>query len=230
MVRAVHDPEHVRHGPTCRFQPFPAGQALRDEVEVCDVAGDIRADHAVTDAVKRDLGAFLFHEQRLFQHLAFDGIPEGAQQPARLDLAFDQVVLSALTQRHGRGVLIVQARQHDQGNVWCDGMGTSDRLQSLGVAQPQVEQDQVERMGGQVLLRLSHVLDVRQFCVGRGLLVQHLPNQAGVSRVVFDQEQARCCHRAHPPCRFGNLTFVSQKSVVLATSLSNAANCTGLLR
>ena len=185
VVRAVHDPQHLRHWPTCRFRPFPAGQALRDEVEVGDFAGDIRTDHPVTDAVESDLGAFLFDEQSLFHHLAFDGIAEGAQQPARLDLALDQVVLSAFTQRHGRRVLIVQTRQHDEGNVGRGSVGSSDRLQS------QVEQDQVERMGGQMLLRLSHVLDVRQLGLVRGFFVQHLPNQAGVSGVVFDQEQPR---------------------------------------
>ena len=56
------------------------------EVEEGDVSCDVGANNGVADGVERDLGAFLFHEQRLFHALALDGIAQGSQKSARLDL------------------------------------------------------------------------------------------------------------------------------------------------
>ena len=65
----------------------------------------------------------------------------------------------------------------------------------------------------------------------RALLVQHLAQQTGVSRVVFDQKKYLDRFSPHPLCSCcGNLTLVSQKSLMLFTRLSNASNCTGLVR
>ena len=80
---------------------------------------------------------------------------------------------------------------------------------------------------------LMHV-DVRQFGVGATpLLVEHLAEQARVSRVVLDQENRldaiALAHLASDAC-CGSLTLVSQKSLMLFTRLSNASSCTGLLR
>ena len=105
------------------------------------------------------------------------------------------------------------------------------RFQSLRIGQPQVEQDDVDRMLRKMLLGLAHASDVRQLSVVRALLVEHLAEQAGVAGVVFDQQNRFDRFLAHPLCACcGNLAFVSQKSLMLFTRLSNASNCTGLLR
>jgi hypothetical protein len=43
-------------------------------------------------------------------------------------------------------------------------------------------------MLGKILLGIAHALQVRQFCVERAPLIQHLAEQPRISRVVFDQE------------------------------------------
>ena len=91
----VQDSEYLSNGSTCRLLPRPARQVLRDEIEESDGSGDVGADHSVADAVECHLRAFLFREQRLLHNLPLHGIPQSTVQPTRLDLAFDQVVLSA---------------------------------------------------------------------------------------------------------------------------------------
>src|SRR6266403_1929769 len=83
-----------------------------DEIEEGDFSRDVRANHGVADAIERDLGAFLFHEQRLFHALALDGIAQGSQKPPRVDLAFDEIVLRAFLQGLRGQRLVVQARQY----------------------------------------------------------------------------------------------------------------------
>ena len=84
--------------------------------------------------------------------------------------------------------LVVQSGQHHQGDAGRDGVGPPYRSQSVSIGQPQVEQDDVDRMLRQVLLGLSHALHVGQFGCCEPLLVEHLAQQTGVSRVVFDQK------------------------------------------
>ena len=64
----------------------PARHFLRDNIEEGDVSRSVRANDGVADAVERDLGAFLFREQRLFHGLALDGVAQGAQQASRVSI------------------------------------------------------------------------------------------------------------------------------------------------
>ena len=94
-ARGVQDSEHFGHGPACRFlhdQPVIFSATRLRKVMF---PRDVGANDGVADAVERDLGAFLFHEQRFFHGLALDRIAQRPQQPARLDLAFDQIILRA---------------------------------------------------------------------------------------------------------------------------------------
>src|SRR5680860_278317 len=93
---------------------------------------------------------------------------------------------------------------------------------------PRSSKNNVDRVLRKMLLGLTHARHVRQFDVARALLVEHLAQQTGVSGVIFDQEQQRDRLLAHPLCLCGNLTFVSQKSLMLFTRLANSSNCTGL--
>src|ERR1700674_3517985 len=158
---AVHDSEYFRHGPTCRFFPRPARHFFRDEIEERDISRDVCANNCVADAVERDLGAFLFHEQCLFHDLALDGIAQGSQKPARLDLALDEIVLRAFLQGLCGHRFVVQARQHHQGDAGRGCVGPPYRSQSLCIGQPQVEQDNVYRIRDKMTHRLLHGFKVR---------------------------------------------------------------------
>ena len=62
-------------------------------------------------------------------------------------------------------------------------------------------------------------------------LTEHLCEQTGVAWIVFDEENPRDRNGAHIACReFGSFTLVSQKSLMLFTSVSKASSCTGLVR
>src|ERR1700683_2930337 len=110
-------------------------------------------------------------------------------------------------------------------------MGPPCRAYSLCLRQPQVQDDNVNRVVQKMLLCLTDALHVRQFGVLRVLVVEHLAEQSRISEVIFAQEKHSDRFLAHPPCLCcGNLTFVSQKSLMLFTRFSNASSCTGLLR
>ena len=130
-ARGVQDSENFGHGPARRFLPRPARHFFRDEIEKSDISRDVRANHGVANAVERDLGAFLFHEQRLFHGLALDGIAQGPQQPVRLDLAFDEIVLRAFLHGLCGQRLVVQACEHDQGRRGARLRGPAVRLPVL---------------------------------------------------------------------------------------------------
>ena len=87
--------------------------------------------------------------------------------------------------------LVVQAGQHHQRDAGRRGVRPPHGLQSLCVGQAQVEQDDVNGMLGKMITARPSLMfhDVRQLGIVRALLVEHLAEQAGVSRVVLDQEQ-----------------------------------------
>ena len=122
------------------------------------------------------------------QALALGGIAQRSQNPARLDLAFDEIVLSAFLQGLLGQRFVVQARQHHEGTDGRGGVGPPYRSQSLCIGQSQVEQDNVDRMLRKILLGRTHASHVRQFCVVRALIVEHFAEQTGVSGIIFDQE------------------------------------------
>jgi hypothetical protein len=103
-------------------------------------------------------------------------------------LAFDEIVLRALLQGLRGQHLVVQTRQHHQRDAGCGGVDPLYRFQSLRIGQPQVDQDDINRMLSKNLFGATHAFRVHQFGVAQALLSQHLAEQAGVAGVVFDQE------------------------------------------
>src|SRR5579862_6147012 len=104
-------------------------------------------------------------------------------------------------------------------------------LQSLRVGQSQVEQGDVEGTLPKLLFGFTHALGLPHFGFVRSCLIEHLPKQTSVSGVVLDQEKQPKRLPNHAFCLgCGNLTLVSQKSLMLFTKASNASSCTGLLR
>ena len=62
------------------FFAGPTGQGLRNEIEIGDVAGNVRTENGVTNRVEGDQGAFFFHVQRIFDGLAFDRVAQCTRQ------------------------------------------------------------------------------------------------------------------------------------------------------
>ena len=77
------------------------------------------------------MSAFLFDEQHFFHGLALDGVAHGPHEAARLNLAFNQIVLRAFLQGLGGQRLVVQTRQDDQGNARRGCAGPPYRFESL---------------------------------------------------------------------------------------------------
>ena len=106
--------------------------------------------------IERDLGALLFVEQRLLHDLALDRVAQGPQQPARLDLALDEIVLRAFLQRLCGQRLVVEPGEDHQRDTRRGRVRPADRIEALRVGKPEVEQDDVDRMRGEMLLGLAH--------------------------------------------------------------------------
>ena len=127
---------------------------------------------------------------RVLEGLALDRVAHRPKQAVRVDPALDEVVLRALLQGLDGQRLVVEAGQDDQWDVGRGGVGAPHAFEALGVGQAEVEQDDVDgmRSARYVSASLMHV-DVRQLGVLRVVLAEHLPEQARVSRVVFDDEE-----------------------------------------
>ena len=61
----IDNSKHFRNRVTCRLLPRPTRQLFSDDIEIGDLAPDVRAHDCVADGVERDLRALLFIEQRL---------------------------------------------------------------------------------------------------------------------------------------------------------------------
>ena len=145
-------------------------------------------------------------------------------------MAFYEVVLRAFLQGLRGNRLVVQPSQYHQGDVGRSRVGALNRRQSLRIGQPQVQQDYIDRVLHNMLLGVSHALNMRQLSVERAFLVQHLAEKARVSGVVFDQQNSPDTflrHQLRVCC--GSLTFFNQKSVMFFMSASNSSNCTGFV-
>ncbi len=147
-------------------------------------------------------------------------------------MALDEVVLRAFLQRFQGHRVVVEARQHHQRDAGCRGVGPPYPLESLRIGQSQVEQDDVGPALREVPLGVTHGSHERQLDeVRRTLLGEHFAKQASIAAVVLDQENRLGSVGAHPRWpECGSFTFVSQKSLMLFTTLSNASSWTGLLR
>lgn len=78
--RPVNDAEDFGQRPASGLITAPPGHGLRDEIQIGDVARDVRAENGVTDRIKRDQGALSFYIQRILHDLAFDRVAQCARQ------------------------------------------------------------------------------------------------------------------------------------------------------
>src|SRR5450755_2958503 len=144
--------------------------------------------------------------------LSLGGIAQGPQQPAAFDLTLDEVVLSAFLQGLRGKSLVVHAGEHNQRNTWCRRPRAAYRSQPFDVRQPQVKENDVDRMLGEAFYRFGHRFRDNQFGQPSPVFPQHLAKQTGVTRIVFDDEKGFDQFRAHlPSSSRNNSTFVGKK-------------------
>ena len=110
------------------------------------------------------------------------------------------------------------------------GVSPADRTKTLGVGEPEVQEDDVDRVGGEVHLRRAHVPNMGQVRPARALIDEHLAQQPCIAWIVLDEQDARDCGaRTHQSGLCGKVTRVSQKSLMLRTRSSNSSSWTGFV-
>ena len=196
--RGVPDLQDFGHRSACRLLPRPACHCFRNDIEEGDVSLDVSANDGIANGVERDLGAFLLLEQRFFHELAVDGMPQRSQQSGGVDLAFDETALRAFLQRlFGHG-LVFQAREHHQRDAGRGCVDPAHRFKSLRIGQPQIEQNDLDRMLRQVASRPRSRTSRASIRFRANPLVEHLAERTGVCGVVFDQQNRSDRFPGHP--------------------------------
>ena len=118
---------------TLRMLEAPAGQLLGDRIQIFDAALRVGGDDAVADRLQRDLRAFLFLEQRVFEQLALGHVEVDADDAARAALLVDarlgaaddpqphavamSQAMHAFEQRLLAGEMIAQRRVHARADL-----------------------------------------------------------------------------------------------------------------
>src|ERR1700676_2146786 len=93
-------------------------------------------------------------------------------------------------------------------------------IETTFIRQSHVQQDDVRSAFRQVNHGFTHAREVRQFETPRSLSTKHLPEQAGISRVILNKKNLECLF-FHERVSCGNLTTDSQKLSMFFTTLRN---------
>ena len=161
----------------------------------------VQEQTAVREAGQRVVVGEVVH--RLLHPLALDGIADRACQEFAALASLDQVVLGAALHRlHGQSLVLVAAQHHDRDRRRRV-LDRVDRLQAVGVGEPQIEQDGIEAVLPEAAHRLAEPRDVGDFERGGPRLLQELAHHPGVTWIVFDEEEAD-----HSRARCENLSGV----------------------
>src|SRR5690606_12378801 len=83
----VHELDDLLHALALRLAPIPAGELLRDRVQILDPAARIGREHGIADRLQRDLRALLLAEQRTLGRLALRDIRDRPFEIVRLAVA-----------------------------------------------------------------------------------------------------------------------------------------------
>ena len=160
--------------------------------------------------------------------LALDRVLHRAQQQLAVDLAFDEVVLRAALHREERERLVVVAREHDDRHLGRMGIDLGEGLEPVAVRKREVEQDELGFLEREQLQPARQPVGAAQPERCRGILAQHLLDEARVSRVVLDQ-QDRLGGSFLDDHRVGSVAMVSQKRSIDWTTVMNFSRSTGLV-
>lgn len=119
--------------------------------------------------------------------LAFDGVANGARQPAKLELALDETVLRTLLQGLRGQRFVIHPHEQDQRRAGRHRAHLPHGSQSLGIRQGRIEQDDVRRIFGEIVLGVVHAAEMPQFRLARAFFREHFVKRTEVSWIGFDQ-------------------------------------------
>ena len=179
-------------------------------------------------AVQQGIELFPFNLQGYLSLFALGGIADGAQQQIGVSSIFKKIILGSLPDRGEAQGFIGQAGQDHEGHLGGLGMSLDEGVQPLAVRQAQIQQYQVDPSLAQAFQPIGkpgHPLDGKTLPPGVG---QHFPNQAGVARIIFNQQDLHG-RIGHLHYLGGSMTTVNQKFSMDFTTSRNWSRSTGLV-
>ncbi len=121
--------------------------------------------------------------------LALDRVADGTTDERGVGLPLDEVVLRSFVERLEGQRLVVRAAQDHHRDVWHGGLEPPQTLQALGVGQREVEQDAVHLVCEHVHAGFGEGDHMSHLEAPGPPVAKHLADQAGVARVVFDEQK-----------------------------------------
>ena len=143
----------------------------------------------IRDHIEQQPRAPLALLQGSFALLTFDGVLNRAPQPRRVEAPFHQIILRALAHRVQRQFLIIRPADHDDGRVAGEMLQAVESGQPLAVRQREIGDDGVKFFLEQQRLAFAQAFRADDFVIAVAM-PQHLREQAGIHRVVFDDQDA----------------------------------------
>ena len=143
----------------------------------------------IGDHIEQQLRAPLALLQRAFALLALDGVLDRAPQTRRVETPLHQIILRALAHRAQGQFLVIRPADHDDGRVAGEMFQPRESHQPLAVRQREIGDDGVKFFFEQQRLAFVQPLGADDFIIAVAL-PQHLREQAGIHRVVFDDQDA----------------------------------------
>ncbi len=126
--------------------------------------------------------------QVLLQFFPLGGVANGAQQCVAVGFTLDEIVLGPVLHRgDGQGLVIQTGDEHER-DFRSLGVGLAEGLQTLAVRQRQVQEDQIDVVLAQILQALGEPGRPFEGDIVSPRLGQHLPDEAGVAGVIFDEQ------------------------------------------
>ena len=131
-----------------------------------------------------------------FGLLALDGVADGAGGLAALSLALDSVILDAVAHCVEADDLILDAGQHNDGQVRGRFARAVKGVAASGVREGQIQQEHVELLMAEAFDGFRQPLGVSEAEGAQAALIQRLDQQTGVRRAVLRPAESLRAPRA----------------------------------
>ena len=148
----VHNAEHIPQRMSGGLASGPAGQLLRDRIQISHVAPLVGAHDGVADGVQRDLGPLLFRVQRVAVGRPFDHAAQRLGQPVIVEAPLEKKILSAVLHRQPCDCFVIRSNQHQNGNLRRRLKQPVEGFDSPAVRQEQIHQHRRDAMGPVLIL------------------------------------------------------------------------------
>jgi len=220
--------DEIREPLAMHFLQTPPEHRFGLPIPTEDMAGLINCDVCIQRGLEDRDQPGLGGSQQQLRPLALDRIADHTRQQFTFDSSFDQVILRAGAHGFQRHLLVIESRDDHDRLVAGVLLHVPERLKSLTVGQPQIQEHHIDA----VLLQMAHgrVQPVSPFQLELGpvlLLAQHFEDEAGVAGIVFHQQHT---NRSSRYARgHGSFTISSQNAPIALTAFRNTAGSIGFV-